>query len=169
MVASRADGGGDTTRAGLFSAVSDGMSLGSCATTIAPQGACARGGQHRSKPLPGEPGSTPSACKHTGARLRMRMRACVYARSASSMTLQSAVCLVWRQKPAEAACRGSRSREARSGGIAPRMAIVGTGLYVGSSLYAQQWTAGIGAHTHNTHETCKADAGSVSRHLCLSV
>jgi hypothetical protein len=63
----------------------------------------------------------------------------------------------WSQRPAEGVCRevgGLRTREARSraGGIGPRMAIEGTGLYIGSSLYAKQWTAGVGVHAGDTHD-----------------
>jgi len=63
----------------------------------------------------------------------------------------------WSQRPAEGVCRevgGLRTREARSreGGIGPRMAIEGTGLYIGSSMYARQWTAGVGMNAGDTHD-----------------
>ena len=141
------------------------MPLDACATAIAPQSACARRGQHRPRPLPGEPADQPRAPARRRALVLAdaSMRACtIIIKHDSSMPVR----LAWSQKPAEAACRGSRERVARSGGIAPRMAVVGTGLYVGSSLYAQQWTTGVGAHPHNTHETCNADALGVLSVAC---
>jgi hypothetical protein len=91
-----------------------------------------------------------------GARLRMHIHVCMNRLQNLSMMFMCAFHVPWSQRPAEGLCLevgGPRTREARSraGGIGPRMAIEGTGLYIGSSMYARQWTAGVGMHAGDTH------------------
>jgi len=155
-----ADGMGGTQRAGLSCAVPNGRSLDVYATTVTRSGAGAGASrwQHRPSFLPGGAWKDPR-CVHMreGARLQMRIDVCMNRLQCLSMTFMCAFHVPWSQRPAEGMCHeagGLRTREAHSRvrGIGPRMAIEGTGLYIGSSLYAKQWTAGVGVHAGDTHD-----------------